>query len=368
MKQLTAADVHALKVAELGLDPEAVDLTAVEALAGALRRAAGALCPCTPATLVRSVVRPLRGLVPTTEAIKESVEDTLEAMVAHGDLLEHRDIEQDSRVDSASLLYAAPPSFVRRASGTVLLLGMASSRSAALPSELESRVQYVSHVRRLHAQPGQDLRLDLTQYGFVERPEEKWLTLPDQRTPAQLIAELNAMLDATSPSRDVPGLSLLDSTRPVHYYRGRWVDAKSQTGRFVARRAQAYGADRWCYVEVRGGHPERLVDFPLGGSRWRGCDEAWRIQLALDAERGAPQRFRLRPGPTGTHVLELFSPLPMWARRRWDAVGEPTPASGCLFAYILPDAELTEERRFSRDVLWLAEQRTATMEASAEWP
>jgi len=300
--------------------------------------------------------------------VKESVEDTLEAMVAHGDLLEHRDIEQNSQAESASLLYAAPPSFVRRASGTVLLLGVASSRSAALPSELESRVQYVSHVRRLHAQPGQDLGAELTQYGFLERPEAKWLNLPGARAPTQLIADVNAALEATSPSRDVPGLSLLDSTLPVRYYRGRWVDPKFQTGRFVARRSQAYGADRWCYIEVRGGHPERLVDFPLGGSRWRGCDEAWRLQLALDAERGAPQRFRLRPGPSGTHVLELFSPLPMWARRRWDAVGEPTPASGCLFAYTIPNTELVEERRFARDVLWLDEQQTATSEASTEWP
>ena len=62
MKQLGPAEVHAQKVAELGLDPGSLDLASVEAIAGALRRAAGFLCPCTAPTLVRSVVHPLRGL------------------------------------------------------------------------------------------------------------------------------------------------------------------------------------------------------------------------------------------------------------------------------------------------------------------
>jgi hypothetical protein len=46
----------------LALDPSALDLTSIEAIAGALRRAASFLCPCGAATLVRTVVRPLQGL------------------------------------------------------------------------------------------------------------------------------------------------------------------------------------------------------------------------------------------------------------------------------------------------------------------
>jgi hypothetical protein len=53
--------------------------------------------------------------------------------------------------------------------------------------------------------------------------------------------------------------------------------------------------------------------------------------------------------------MEFFSPVPMWARRRWDAVGEPLTASGCLFAYRLAETELTEEVRFAREALWLDE-------------
>ena len=122
---------------------------------------------------------------------------------------------------------------------------------------------------------------------------------------------------------------------------------------------------------MRDGNPERLIDLPAGGSRWRGCDEAWYLQMAIDARRGEPQRFRMRAGPENTKVLEFFSPVPMWARRRWDAVGEPVSASGCLFAYRLAKAESAEEMRFAREALWLEEhdsERKATMNRTATCP
>lgn len=354
MKQLTASELHALKVAELSLDPNAVDLTTVEALAGALRRAASFLCPCTAPTLLRAVLQPLRGLVADLEATRVSCEDILEAAIAHGDLLEQRDVVSAGSDTTASLLYAAPPSFVVRQSGAVMLLGIASDQLSALPVDLESRIDYVHHVRHLKPAESEDLRHELQELGLIELSYEKWLVPPAVETPERHVARLDALLDAALPSRDIPGLSLLDPNRPVRYYRGRWVDVRTSTGRFVARRAQAYGADLWCYVQVREGNPERMIDFPLAASRWRGCDEAWRLQMALDARRRDPQRFRVRrQGPSA--VLEFFSPVPMWARRRWDAIGEPVSSSGCLFAYRVSAVELEEEIHFMRDVLWLDE-------------
>lgn len=355
MKQLGVADVHAQMVTELGLDPSAVDLTSIEAVAGALRRAASFLCPCTAPTLVRAVVRPMRGLVQDLDAFKELVQETLEAMIAHGDILEHRDVDEDPWHGAAALLYAAPAGFVARESGTVFLLGVTTDQLSALPDELEARVEYVNHLRRLSTDPGEDLRSDLLQLGLIEVSYSAWLRAPRPETASQHVGRLDRLLDAAQPSREVPGLSLLDPARGVRYYRGRWVEPRTRSGRYVARRSQAYGADLWCYIEMRDGNPERLIDFPSAGSRWRGCDEAWRLQMAIDAHAGNPQRFRIRSGPERTRVMEFFSPLPMWVRRRWDAVGEPVAASGCLFAYRLRDAELPEELRFASDSLWLQE-------------
>lgn len=354
MRQLTPSELHALKVTELSLDPSAVDLTSVEALAGALRRAASFLCPCTAPTLLRAVVQPLRGLVDDLEAARVGLEDILEAAIAHGDIVEHRDVVLAASDTTSSLLYAAPPSFVVRKSGAVILLGIASDQLSALPDDFESRIDYVHHVRHLKPAESEDLRHELQQFGLIELRYDRWLNAPAAETAERHVARLDALLDAAQPSRDIPGLSLLDPERPVRYYRGRWVDARSNTGRFVARRAQAYGAHLWCYVQVRDGNPERMIDLPGAASRWRGCDEAWRLQMALDARRRDPQRFRIRrQGPSA--VLEFFSPVPMWARRRWDAVGEPVSSSGCLFAYRISETELEEEIHFMRNVLWLDE-------------
>lgn len=355
MRRVAAAEVHAQKVAELGLDPSALDLASTEAIAGALRRMASVLCPCAALTLVRSVVRPLRDLVDDIDAVRGLVEETLEAMIAHGDILEQRDVEEDSGSGATTLLYAAPASFVARESGAVFLLGVAADQLSALPDEIEDRVEYVGHVRRLSPLSGEDLRVELGQLGLVEFSYDRWLKAPRSESPAQHLSGADGLLDGVQPSRDVPGLLLLDPERSVRFYRGRWVEVRSQTGRFVGRRSQAYGAPLWSYVQLRNGSPERLIDFPVAGSRWRGCDEAWRLQMAIDATRGEPQRFRMRRGPGETQVIEFFSPVPMWARRRWDAVGEPVPSSGCLFAYKLPKAECAEEVRFVRDELWLEE-------------
>ncbi|MGB3975495.1 MAG: hypothetical protein WBM02_10275 [bacterium] len=355
MRKLSVSEVHAHKIDELGLDPDSLDLASVEGIAGALRRVASFLCPCTAPTIVRAVVQPLRGLVDDLEVLKTVVENTLNAMIAHGDILEHNDVTEDSMHKNIATLYAAPPSFVIRMSGTVILLGITSGEFSALPDELETRIEYVNHLRRLSPTPGEDLRGDLVQLDLIELSYKDWLKMPPAETAEQHVLRVGNLLDSAQPSRDVPGLLILDSERPVDYYRGRWVEPRSQSGRFVARRSQAYGAKLWCYVQLRNGNPERLIDFPIAGGRWRGCDEAWRLQMAIDAQRGEPQRFRVRPGPADTRVVEFFSPVPMWAQRRWDAVGEPVTSSRCLFAYRMTETELEEELRFARNELWLDE-------------
>ncbi len=354
MKRLTVAEVHERKVAELGLDPTEVDLTTPEGLSGALRRAASYLCPCSAATLLRAVVAPLRGVVSDLDVARDLAESTLEALVSHGDLHEQPDLQSEG-VSARVLLYAAPGSFVVHQSELVILLGVLGGQRSAIPSELARRVQHLGHIRRLSPAAGEDLRGELRQIGLIELTEDKWLKTPRIGGAAQLVSASDHALDCVPPSRDIPGLSLLDSTRPVSYYLGRWVESKSQSGRYVARRRQSYGADLWCYVQLANGQPQRMIDLPRPGSSWRGCDEAWHLQMAIDAERGARQHFRVSSGAGDSIVLEFFSPVPAWARRRWDAIGELVPLRGCLFAYRIERRALDEERRFAREKLWLEE-------------
>lgn len=359
MKRLTAAQVHAQKIRELGLDPTALDLETPEGLAGALRRAASYLCPCSEAMLVRAVVGPLRELVLNLDKTKELVEETLEAMLAHGDVLEQPESQGDTQ-SVRMLLYAAPASFVARESGVVILLGIMTDQVLPLPSELAQRIQYLGYVRRIIPLVGEDLCSELRQLGMLELAPDAWLKVLKPISALERVTEMDRLLDGVAPSRDIPGLLLLDPTKSVRYYRGRWAEPKTQTGRFVARRQQAYGADLWCYVQVSNGQPELMIDLPQRGSLWRGCDEAWHLQMAIDAQLGSPQRFRVSSSVGDDVILELFSPVPAWARRRWNVIGEPVLRMGSLFAYRIPKTEIDEERRFAREVLWLEEIATSS--------
>jgi hypothetical protein len=357
MRRITIEELNEQKVAELGLDPKSTDLTSIEAISGSIRRVASFACPCSASTLVRNVVLPMRGLVSDPSAFKELTEDTLEAVVAHGDIQEFRNISDEVERGQSILLYAAPASFVVRSTGSVIFLGVTADHLSVLTEDMASRIEYVNHLRRLAPRPGEVLRDELTHLGLIELSYQSWLKSPPAETPSQLLSRYDALLDRAVPSREITGLTVIDPARPVRYYRGRWSEPKKLSGRFVGRRRQAYGADLWCYVQLQEGLPERMIDLPAKGSRWRGCDEAWRLQMALDSLSGNSQQYIVASGLGDRRLLKVFSPVPMWARRRWDAVGEPLPSSDCLFSYRFPEAELAEELRFAREALWLSEVR-----------
>jgi hypothetical protein len=328
MRRLTAGEVHAQKIRELGLDPEALDLTTPEGLAGALRRAASYLCPCSAATLVRAVVAAAaRAGARHGARRRSSSRTTLEAMISHGDVLEQPELQDGS------------PTAARAALRRACELCRASERARGPPRRrgrpalaAALRVGAANSVPRTRpqAQPvlgdrGPARRVAAARFARVG--VRRVAQGPKSSTATQAVIASDRALDVVQPSRDIPGLLLLDPTKPVRYYRGRWTEPKTQTGSFVARRQQAYGADLWCYVHLTNGQPERMIDLPQPGSRWRGCDEAWHLQMAIDAQRGAPQRFRVTSSGDAV-VLEIFSPAPAWARRRWDAIGEPVPSAG----------------------------------------
>ena len=192
--------------------------------------------------------------------------------------------------------------------------------------------------------------------GLQEINQARWLRAPAEASPESVVAEMNRLLLGSSPSGDATGLQLLDSSTPVGYYRGRWRPAKtSDSGTYVARREQAYGSDLWSYVQVAKGVTTRVVDLPTHPESTRGCDEAWRIQAAVDACAGHPERFRIEHNATGQNVLSLFSPPPSWLQRRWDGRGLPVSNRGALVSYVLIAAETPGEAEFLRRMLWLEE-------------
>jgi hypothetical protein len=350
--RVSADEVCNRALRSLSLAESGVDLFSTEAHAASLRRAASFHCPSTPGAIVRSVLEVLEGLPGCDEDTKADLELVLEALVGYGDLLEL----PSGAVDSGGLrLFLGAPGFVRRSSGSRLLMGIRPDGAPLVGDELEALVSNEGHARVLGPTDGTDEQL--VSSGLAERTVAQWLQTPRLTTAEELIDEYEERLQATGPSGDIDGATLLDPSARITYYRGRWRPPKpSDAGTFVARRPQAYGADLWCVAHVTGGVITQLVDLPVLSLLAPAADEAWRLQGAIDAAAGHPQIVRVRvEAQNEICVLDFFAPLPSWAQRQLDVTGMPIMRGrGALFSYRVPSRELSEELQFLGEMLWMS--------------
>lgn len=347
-------DVLAESRRALGISPSLNHKIDDEFLACLLRHSAGFLCPCSTATLRSIAAESLQHLV-TDENLVSRIEDVIDGLVMGGDLLELNQVTTDDPAVKGTWLFAAPPSYIVRPSGSIFLTGIVADQETYLPHDLASRIRAEGYARTIAPEPEEDLSGELAELGLQELSQNNWLKSPREKTPEDLRSRIATKLQLQPQSGAIPDLQLLDPTQPVTYYTGRWTRPKKQTGQFVGRRPQEYGAPIWCFVELDNGEPTKLLDLPLGKSRWRGCDAAWHLQMAMDHSHGTPQRYRLRPNDQG-HRLDFFSPLPAWAQRRLMIVGHPLPPDKCLLSYWVPGGELDEEEHFLQDRLWMVRQ------------
>lgn len=348
---LNAQQVRQRIVAALGLDTRIEDLEKLEVLAGLVRRAASLIAPCPPRALMERVLTGLQDLVDTDEAFKEEVEAVVDAVTSYGDLIELPAPDDDSL---RSYLYAAPPSFVETASGTLFIVGVAPDGNSLLPGALAARVRYRGHTRSIQYSASEDLPSVLSKLGLHSLAEKLWFRQPRVETAAERKARYDAKLALTKSEGSFDELLILDTSKPVTYYRGRWGSPRHLSGHFIGRREQRYGAPLWSYVALADGTPTNVLDLPTGEGR--GCDEAWHLQMALDALAGRPQEFRAELTEADTVLVRLFSPLPAWWQRRWDVLGTPVAASRCLCAYELVYEQYVADLPRLRNELWMSEQ------------
>lgn len=350
VSNLTTAEASALSVRTLGLDPELVGLTSREGLAASLRRAASFMCPTSPSRLVGAVLGAVGPLANDGEISREDLTDLLDLMVAAGDLLELRR-EEDL---SVRLLYLGPPSYIERESGTYLISGVRPFGASLVDFELAPLVEREGHTRTIHIDSANAAER-LAEAGLRPIERERWVGAPAAEQADSLLARIKDRLDAASSSGDIEGLQVVDPNTKVRYYRGRWRAPKAgDTGDFVARRPQAYGADLWCAVRLTDGVPTKLIEFPIDNPVVPGRDEAWRFQMAIDATRDDPQRFAPEPSGSGTAVVvKFFSPIPGFAERYLQLVGLALESSGSLFAYRVPIGAMPSLTELLTSMLWM---------------
>lgn len=318
-----------------------------------LRRSAGILCPCSRATLRGSLVESLQYLTADGDTLTDRIEAAIEGLIVGGDLLELNDVVTEDTMVRGTWVFAAPPSFVVRPSGGVFLFGVVSDQDAFLPHSLASRITYDGLTRTIAPQRNEDLAGELREQGLQQLSDSAWLKSPRAGAATDLLGSFERRLAEQSLAGTVSDLEILDPMRPVTYYRGRWTVPENQSGTFIARRPQEFGAPIWCLVALKNGVPVRLLDLPLEQTRWRGCDAAWHLQMAIDYCRSNPQRYRRRVEQNAIR-FDFFSPLPQWSQRRLMIFGRAVPRENSLMSYRLPLAEAQTEERFLQERLWIS--------------
>jgi hypothetical protein len=351
VQQISEEDVVGASRQALAL-PGAAGIYDEAFLAALVRRAAGILCPCSDRSIVRVVLDSLSRLADDPTRLETDVETAVEKAMIAGDLLEFGQATTGDPDAKGTWVFAAPPSFVALPSGSIFFMGVAPDEPNPLPTSLGERIIYERHFRLIHAETSENLPQVLRELGVLELSEQSWLKLPKEETAKNFLDRLERELMAQSASGSVPDLLILDSARDPSYYKGRWTAPRRETGSYIARRPQAYGAPLWGFAYLTDGVLAKFLDFPLRRDRWRASDFAWHLQLAIDFCRGAPQKYRRRHGSDGV-CLDFFSPLPLWAERRLAVVGSPSERFRCLFTYRLPERELIAVEAFLQKRLWL---------------
>ena len=348
---LSEEQVAATLARRLGLVGGPGSLGSVAGVAAMCRYVAEMECPCTTRRVVRRVEDMMKGLVEPAD-LEESVVDVLERVIGIGDLVQVAAAPSPGGSAQGEVALG-PARFVEVTERTLLLLGLEPEGQTLLPESLVSRIEQRGELRLLTTVAGQREADVLGDAGYLRIDRATYINAPTPATAAQVVTEMEARLDTAPYAGPVQGIEVVLPTAPGGFYRGRWGAPGKASARTLGRRPQRFGSPLWCYLELVNGVPGRLLD--LGTDRRRGCDEGWRLLMALDATQGRPQKYRVTPIAEGERVrLDVFMPLPQWCQRYMLLVANPqTRAAGALLSFALREDELPTVSGFLEAHCWM---------------
>jgi hypothetical protein len=351
IKQRTPQDIIAYCRMVLGIDQLGKQIDDIFLMA-MLRRTAGALCPCSRTVLRTALVESLSFLHDESDSLGERLENLTNDLIVAGDLLELSDVTTGEIDAKGTWVFASPPSFIVRKSNRIYIIGIVPDQDSFLPEALSRRVVHSNNVRYITPESGEDLANSLAAEGLNQIQESVWIKTPKMLSADELLLKAQQRLSEVTQCAPITDMEIINPDRIISNYRGRWSKPTDQTGTFVARRLQEFGAPIWCFVELYAGTLIRIIDLPLGTYLWRGCDAAWHLQMAIDRLQGQPQRYRLSEA-NGISRFDFFSPLPLWAERHLMVLGRKLAGEKSLFAYEIPASETSQEAEFLKNYLWL---------------
>lgn len=343
---------------ELLLPAEDSASTDVAVIAAVMRRLCGFMCPCPGYALEKATLRSLQPFYPSDDALRTEIKEILNDLLTSGDLLELSRVVVAGAEGKPTWLFCAPPSFVRRTDGRVYIFGIAPDGATFLPGELSDQLRYRATTRFFEPRDVPSLSATLRSIGLREVSEEAWLSTVRSGSPKEYLDRTKTALARQGVEGDLGEISILRQGKAaLAAYSARWSRASAESGYYIVRTEQAYGAPNWYFAELVHGAVRSSLLLPLPQVAERACDTAWRIQLALDACGGFPAQIRLTPAPEG-YILSFSFPPPTAVRRRLGIMGgrRYDPNSGYQQFHV-QSSELDQELLYLRTCYWYEHQQ-----------
>ena len=283
-----------------------------------VRRIAASHAPCGRRELIFKASRALAGALP--EEPSSMLHEVLDDLIAAGDLTEQVGLRQGEE-DAPVLIFLAPPGF-SRAPKRVYLHGAAPDDAPCIPGSVSEDMVSSGTQRFLDCDDADTTAELLAKFGLVEHAIEGRLTTSRPGL-GESVALYRACLERGQTLEPSEFMRWMGPACGLPY-RKRWGSDPESSGLQIARVPQFYGADAWLLVDH---DTSRAVQLPVHGiPDERGCDAAWRLQLALDAIAGMPAKFSVRLEGEFAHV-RLDFPLPQQERRRLLNLGGMRPSA-----------------------------------------
>lgn len=321
-------------------------------IAAVIRRLCGFMCPCPPGAIAKVALRSLTKFDLDPTELEEQVSDTMEDLMVCGDLLELSKVTLQGAENKPTWLFCAPPSYVERQGGRIYLFGIAPDDAPFLPTDVRARVKNEGAARFIEAGDASLLEM-LRSIGLRPVNSEAWLTAHKAEAASSYVERLRARVTRDGTPGAMDGLTLISSQTAEHTpYGQRWKAARDESGLFIGRMPQPYGAPLWYLCAMSNGAVIRSLLLPLPDSAMRASDSAWQIQLAIDAHAGNPATFTSVREEDGFR-LDLSFPLPISGRRRLAFLGgRRVPGNGRPFSFWIPESQLPAEEAYLREHFW----------------
>lgn len=349
---LSPQQALAVLVAEHGLTGREMS---AELLANVMRSQLARMYPCPPHALLAATCRALSGLGWDADALGRAASDVLEDLQTCGDIVELARVTVTQDEDRSQWLFPAPPGFVLRGN-RAYLFGIAPDNAPCLPGEYRQRLQLNGAARFLALdEAGALTPASLQALGLRQLDEREWLGLERSETAAQHLEVLRDRLQRHGTNGHLPGMrTLAHQTSARTSYKRRWSEDSTATGLHIVRVEQPHGAPLWYFAELVSGRCKRSLLLPFHLDADRGCDQAWRAQLAIDAIQGCPAGYSVELRGAEA-ILRLDFPLPLFSRRRLLFLGGSMAREYNPNVFVVPANDEASERRYLEERLWLRE-------------